>query len=141
MGKDSNTDILMNSEILTDENFIIFCAKHYDNINYCSTEDFLSDINRIKYVKKLITRYISSGDLRERIILNHIIILNNCFGVEVLNKILYLKLKDQFKYIKPFLILINSLSTSICNGSEVIYTDDIQIDNNIVQKLRLIVNG
>ena len=131
----------MNNEFLNDDNFIIYCARHYDNISYCSTEDFVSDVNRVKYIKKLISRYISSGELRERIILNHIIILGNCFGIEVLNKILYLKFKDQFEYIKPFLVLINSLSTSICNGDEVIYTDDIPMDTNIVQKLRLLVNG
>ena len=83
------------NEQLTDKNFLLFCAANYDNPQYYSTEDFYEDLNRIKYIKKLITRYIESGDLKERLILNHIIVLNNCFGAEVLCRILYLKLKNQ----------------------------------------------
>ena len=98
---------------LTDKNFLLFCAAHYDNARYVSTEDFIEDLSRIKYIKKLITRYVESGELKERLILNHIIILNNCFGPEALCKILYLKLKPQMRYIKPFLILLNILPETI----------------------------
>lgn len=131
----------MNNEIITDDNFIIYCAKYYDNINYCSTEDFMSDLNRVKYIKRLISRYKLTGELRERIILNHIIILGNCFEIEVLNRILYLKLQDYFDCVKPFLLLINKLSIEININNSKVYTDDISMDNNIVHKLRLIVNG
>jgi hypothetical protein len=125
-------------ETLTDNNFLLFCAKHYDNFRYASTEDFIEDMNRLKYIKKLLTRYIENGDLKERLILNHIIVLNNCFGPEVLCKILYLKLKSQMKYIKPFLILLNILPGKIMNvgDEQIIYTDMIEIDSFIVNKLR-----
>lgn len=125
-------------EKLTDDNFLLFCASHYVNAQYSSTEDFLEDLNRIKYIKKLITRYIESGELKERLILNHIIVLNNCFGPENLFKILYLKLKPQMHYIKPFLVLIQVLPDQIYNvGDEsVIYTDTIGMDNEIVNRLR-----
>jgi len=128
----------MNNEKLTDSNFLLFCAHHYDNSKYVSTEDFIEDLNRIKYIKKLITRYIENDDLKERLILNHIIILNNCFGPEALCKILYLKLKAQMKYIKPFLILLNILPNKIYNvaDEDVIETDLIEMDRNIVNKLR-----
>lgn len=128
----------MNNEYLTDKNFILFCAKHYDNSRYISTEEFVEDLNRIKYIKKLLTRYVESGDLKERLILNHIIVLNNCFGADVLCKILYLKLKKQMKYVKPFLILLNVLPDKIYNvGNEsVIETDLIDMDQLIVEKLR-----
>lgn len=127
----------MNNEKLTDENFVLYCAKYYENSQY-NSEEFFDDLNRIKYIKKLITRYVESGDLKERLILNHIIILNNCFGPEILCKILYLKLKNQMKYIKPFLILINAMPDKIYSvGDElVIMTDLIPIDENIVVKLR-----
>ena len=65
---------------LTEENYIIFCAKIYDNITIASTEEFMEDLNRIKYIKKLLTRYEEGGELKERLILNHIITLHNCFG-------------------------------------------------------------
>ena len=128
----------MNTEKLTDKNFILFCAAHYDNYQYHSTEEFYEDLNRIKYIKKLITRYIEKGELKERLILNHIIILNNCFGPEILCKILFLKLNSQMIYIKPFLIFLNILQDKIYNvGDElVIDTNLIQMDDNIIKILR-----
>ena len=126
------------NEKLTDDNFLLFCAKYYDNSRYTSTEEFIEDLNRIKYIKKLITRYVENDDLKERLILNHIIVLNNCFGPEVLCKIFYLKLKNQMKYIKPFLILLNALPEKIYNvgGELVIDTNMIEIDMKITKKLR-----
>ena len=126
------------NEKLTDKNFLLFCAHHYDNSRYVSTEEFVEDLNRIKYIKKLVTRYVENGDLKERLILNHIIVLNNCFGPENLCKILYLKLKPQMKYIKPFLILLNILPDKIYNVADevVIDTNLIEMDQLIVDKLR-----
>lgn len=123
---------------LTNENFILFCASHYDNYQYHSTEEFVEDLNRIKYIKKLITRYLEKGELKERLILNHLIILNNCFGPEILCKILYLKAKDQMAYIKPFLVLINAMQEYIYNVGEesIIDTNLITMDTFIVEQLR-----
>jgi hypothetical protein len=125
----------MNNEPLIEHNFLLFCAKHYDNSRYISTEEFVEDLNRVKYIKKLVTRYVENGDLKERLILNHIIILNNCFGPEVLCKILYLKLKPQMKYIKPFLILLNVLPEKIYNVD-----DEAVIDMNLIEMDQLIVD-
>lgn len=126
------------NDILNDKNFLLFCAHHYDNAKYVSTEDFLEDLNRIKYIKKLITRYVEYGELKERLILNHIIVLNNCFGADACCKILYFKLKPQMKYIKPFLILLNVLPDRIFNvGNEnIVDTDLIEMDEEIVARLR-----
>ena len=126
------------NEHLDDTNFLLYCAYHYDNARYVSTEDFLEDMNRLKYIKKLVTRYIEYGELKERLILNHIIVLNNCFGPEVLCKILYLKLRPQMKYIKPFLILLQIMPEKIYNvgGKNIIDTDLIEMDPIIVEKLR-----
>lgn len=125
-------------EKLTDKNFLLYCASHYDNAQYASTEDFVEDMNRLKYIKKLITRYTEYGDLKERLILNHIIILNNCFGPDVLSRILYLKLKEQMIYLKPFLVLLDIMPDRIYNVGEevVIDTDTIEMDPLIVAKLR-----
>jgi hypothetical protein len=126
------------NEKLTDKNFLLFCATHYDNAQYASTEDFIEDLNRIKYIKKLITRYVENDDLKERLILNHIIVLNNCFGPEALARILYLKLKNQMKYVKPFLVLLNIMPDRIYNVDDeaVIEFDNIPMDDIIVAKLR-----
>jgi len=130
-------------ETLTDENFLLYCAKHYDNPQCHSTEEFMEDLKRIKYIKKLITRYIESGDLKERLILNHIIILSNVFGNEHLARILYLKMKAQFKYIKPFLILLNIMPERLLNIKEEknVDTNSISMDETIIKQLRKLSNG
>lgn len=131
------------NENLTDDNFLLYCAKHYDNPQINSTEEFLEDLKRIKYVKKLITRYVESGELKERLILNHLIILNNLFGAEHLCRILYLKLKPQFSYIKPFLILLDVLPEKIYNikNENVIDMHIIPMDERIIGSLRALKNG
>jgi hypothetical protein len=125
-------------EKLTDENFLIYAAKCYDNPQCHSTEEFFEDLKRIKYIKKLITRYLESDDLKERLILNHIIILYNVFGAEHLPRILYLKMKPQYTYLKPFLILLNILPEKLYNIKDetVIDTDTIPLDAKIINALR-----
>ena len=130
-------------EHLTNENFLIYCAKHYDNPQCHSTEEFLEDLKRIKYIKKLVTRYVESGDLKERLILNHIIILYNVFGAEHLPRILYLKMRKQFQYLKPFLVMMNIMPNKIVNVNDekIIDLDLIGLDQTIVEALRVINNG
>jgi len=127
---------------LTDENFILYCARNYDNPQCHSTDEFLEDLQRIKYIKKLITRYTENCDLKERLILNHLTILNNVFGPEPLCRILYLKMRPQYPYLKPFLILLNILPDQFYNVRDegVIKTDIIPMDETIVKKLRELTN-
>mgnify|MGYP000949346240 FL=1 len=128
----------MKNIVLNDENFLLYCAHHYDNSKYTSTEEFNHDLSRIKYIKKLITRYIVNDELKERLILNHIIILNNCFGPEVLCKLLWLKLEKQIEYVKPFLVLLGVLPRYIYHVGDKDYidTDLILMDQHIVERLR-----
>lgn len=127
---------------LTEDNFLIYAAKHYDNPQCHSTEEFLEDLKRIKYIKKLITRYIDSGELKERLILNHLIVLSNLFPPDPLCRILFLKMKQQMRYVKPFLLLLNILPERIYNVGEfaVVETDLIPIDEKIVEALRALSN-
>jgi hypothetical protein len=130
-------------ENLTDDNFLIYCAKHYDNPQCHSTEEFMEDLKRIKYIKKLITRYVENGDLKERLILNHLTILYNVFGAEHLCRILYLKMKLQYSFIKPFLIMLNIMPERLLNikDEKIIDTNIIPMDENIVKILRALSNG
>ena len=127
-------------ETLSDDNFLIYAAKNYDNSHCCSTDEFLEDLKRIKYIKKLLTRYVETGELKERLILNHIIVLNNMFGAEHVCRILYLKLGDYFNCIMPFLILLNVLPDKLYNIRDhmVIDLDMITMDVTIVDRLRKI---
>ena len=128
----------MNKEFLTEDNYVIVSAHNYDQMISHSTEEFFDDLKRIGYIKKLLTQFSEGKQLKERLILNHLIILNNVFGSVHLNRLLYLKLKDQFVYIKPFLILLNILQDKIyrVGKEEVILTDLINLDLNIINKLR-----
>lgn len=127
-------------QILNDKNFIIYAAQHYQNPSCRDTKEFMDDIRRIKYIKKLITRYVESGNLKERLILNHLIILSNIFPPEALSRILYLKMEPQFPFLKPFLLLLNILPQFIYNIKTIntIDTDMIPMDQGIVDRLRKI---
>jgi hypothetical protein len=128
-------------ESLTEENYLVYCAKVYYNPGMLSSKEFLEDLNRVIYVKKLLNRYEENGELKERLILNHLITLHNCFGPH-LAKILFLKNERQYHYLKPFLILINALPSVIYNvgDRQRIYTDEIPLDQNIVYALRRVSN-
>jgi hypothetical protein len=125
-------------DFLTNENYILVLAKRYDNPQVHSTEEFYEDLKRIKYIKKLITRYIETSELKERLILNHLIVLNNLFGSELLCKIIFLKMENHIFYIKPFLVLLNILPEKIVGvgKKETIDTNLIGMDENIVKILR-----
>lgn len=126
--------------LLTDKNFLIYTAQHYQNKTCASTTEFFEDLRRIKYIKKLITRYTETGELKERLILNHIIVLSNVFKPDILNRILYLKMAPQFKYVKPFLLLLGLQRDKLYNVKHdgIIRLDFIPMDFKIVETLRKI---
>ena len=125
-------------QILTSQNFEDYLRKSYDN--YIKEEDFLEDLNRFKHIKKLLTRYISNGpdELRERLILNHLIVLYNVFGPEATSRVIFLRMQDVLPYIKPFLVYIGILPQLIVNieKESVLDTDEINMDKHIVEVLR-----
>lgn len=122
---------------LTNENFLLLASQHYRNIQCGSTEEFLSDLKRLKYLKKIITRYSTSGLIDERLVLNHIIILYNVFGAEFLARMLILKMYNQMKYLKPFLLYLNILPNVIkCVNEKNFSTVEFPMDVGIIDKLR-----
>lgn len=126
----------MQYEKLDDDNFVLYAAKHYDNAQCHDTEEFLDDLKRFKYIKRLFGKYEESGELRERLILNHIIILYNVFGSEA-TKLLFVKLKGYYHYLKPFLVLLNRMPDTVDIGYT-IYSSDIVMDKYIIDVLRKI---
>lgn len=101
---------LMDNEILTEANFIAFCQKHYFNSQCSGKNEFVDDLKRIKYVKRLIQKihkHKTLKSIRERLILNHIIILRNIFGEENSARILFFKLEPKLhSYLKSFLVFL-----------------------------------
>jgi hypothetical protein len=121
-------------ESIDDSNFLVFAAKYYENTCY-DTAEFLDDLKRFKYLKRLFVKYEESDELKERLILNHLIILYNVFN-DAATPMLFLKLKGYYHYLKPFLILLGRLPNKVLIGSELIYISDIKMDLNIVDTLR-----
>lgn len=100
---------------LDETNFVLYAAKHYDNPECFDTEEFLSDLKRFKYLKRLFNKYQESGELKERLILNHIIILYNVFGVVPATRMLFFRLGDHYEYLKPVLEFLGYLPNVVAN--------------------------
>ena len=125
-------------EKIDDSNFILYAAKHYDNPQCLNTEEFYDDLKRFKYLKRLFGKYDEAGELRERLIINHLIVLYNVFGIHA-TKMLFLKLDSYYSYLKPFLVLLNYMPDKIAlSESRVIFSSDIPMDKNIIEVLRKI---
>ena len=126
-------------ENLTEENFMLFAAKYYENPHCTDLLEFHDDLKRIRYLKRLFKKYEQTGELKERLILNHLLVLYNVFEHRAMTRILVFKLDEQLKYLKPFLIFLNYWRTDIgnINGKQVVDAD-ISLDDTIVKKLRLI---
>ncbi len=101
---------MKNFDKLTHRNFKLYAAKHYDNPECLDIEEFKQDLSRFKYLKRLLKRYELTGDLQIRLILNHIIVLYNVFGIEACNKMMWFKINDEhWNVIKPFLVYLHYL--------------------------------
>jgi len=100
--------------ILNDDNFMMFAMQHYDNPVCKGIQEFNDDLTRVKYIKRLLNRYDKTKDLKERLILNHIILLNNVFGNEACSRILFFKVCPKLHpYLKSFLEYLNILPKTI----------------------------
>mgnify|MGYP003652591321 CR=1 FL=1 len=116
---------------LNDENLFLYAAKHYYKPNCIDAEEFYEDINRFKYLKRLINRYEETGILSERLILNHVIIIFNTFGIEPSLKMLEYKIEKRYWHvIKPFLIFLSYIRNDQYMG--------IVMDPEVVNRLRKI---
>ena len=114
---------------LSEDNFLLYAAKHYYNPRCIDAEEFYEDLKRFKYIKRLINRYEDSEQLSERLILNHIIVIFNVFGIEAACRMLEHKFNDkQWAIIKPFLILLKYITNDQ-------YTE-IPMDKTVVERLR-----
>jgi hypothetical protein len=103
------------NEKLDESNFLLYAARHYENPQCYDTIEFYDDLKRIKYIRRLFNIYQESGELKERLILNHIIILYNVFGVIPATRMLFFKLYEHKEQLKPFLVFLNFMPLSIIN--------------------------
>jgi hypothetical protein len=123
---------------LTEENFVMYAIKHYDNPSCKGMAEFLDDIKRFKYIKRLLGKYIAGKDLKDRLIINHIIILNNLFGVEATTKMLFYKIDKKFwPQLKTFLVFLSYMPEKVIVSHGItIKESEIPLDQTIVDILR-----
>ena len=116
-------------EELNEENFTLFAIRHYENPQCTSTEEFYEDIRRFRYLKRLLKRYHKTGELRERLILNHLIILSNVFGVENTIKMLQYKVDDEhWPVVKTCLLYLDYIDDK--------WKVEIPLDEKTVKRMR-----
>jgi transcriptional regulator of aromatic amino acid metabolism len=93
---------------LTPENITMFAMKHYDNTSCVDEQEFLDDMKRFKYLKRLFRKYDTSKDLKMRLIINHIIVLANVFGVDAATSLLFFKIeREHWPILKAFLVFLH----------------------------------
>ena len=98
-------------EKITSENVIMFAIKHYDNPQCEGEKEFQDDLKRFKYIKRLLRKYYDTGVLKERLLLNHLIVLNNVFGPDACATLLLYKIqKEYWPALKSFLLFLNILT-------------------------------
>jgi hypothetical protein len=115
---------------LSESTFVIYAAKYYDNPHCSDVLEFEEDLKRFQYLRKLFGRFSSSGELKERLILNHLIVIYNCFGLESTN-MLFMKLEGYHEYLKPFVAYLSYLPEHIQYENKMIRTRDIESNQQI----------
>lgn len=125
---------------LTEENFLMFALKNYDNPGCVGMDEFLDDLKKFKYIKRLLRKKSVSKDMRERLILNHIIILGNLFGIEATTRMLFFKIEEEYwSQLKSFLVFLNYMPLKVIVSKNLeIADDDIVMDEKVLEKLRKI---
>jgi len=120
---------------LTESTFLLHAAQHYDNPQCSDVLEFEEDLKRFQYLRKLFGRYRQDNDLKERLILNHMIIIFNVFGPDATN-LLFMRLHEYHEYLKPFVEYLNFMPLEIRYEDVVLSKDNIVSDNHIVEKLK-----
>lgn len=114
---------------LNEDNLPLYAAKHYYNPLGADHDEFIEDLKRFKYIKRLVNRYIEHGYLADRLILNHLIVLHNVFGVKPAVEMLKIRIsEEQWPIIKPFLIFLRMIENDELTN--------IPMDETVIQRLR-----
>ena len=127
----------MNFDELNEDNFVMYAVKCYTSPS-CLMSEFEGDLKRTKYLKRLFRRYKATKNIKERLILNHIILLNNVFGPEATSRILFFRIDEKdYDSLKTFLLFLNILPKVVkgIRGKH-IDTDLISVDMKIADILR-----
>ena len=123
---------------LTDANFLMFAMKEYTNQQCTIIDEFYDDLKKIKYIKRLINRFLESGKLKEILILNHLIVFYNVFDNKAATRLLFFKIEEKYwSVLKTFLIYLSMMPETVkgIRGEDII-SSDIQLNQEVIDKLR-----
>lgn len=122
---------------LSDDNFELHAVKNYDNPSCSGMAEFHDDMLRFKYLNRLLNKYEDSGELRENLILNHLVVLFNLFGDATVKMLFFKVAESQWNALVPFLIFLNRMPPTVrMSDTRTIIDSDIQIDMKVVDVLR-----
>lgn len=129
----------MSFDDLCSENVMLYAIKVYDKPN-CIMSEFKEDMKRFNYLKRLFFRHRKTGEIKERLILNHIVVLYNIFGPEAATRLLFFKLaKEDYSSLKTYLIFLSYMPDKITGIKGIdILSSDISINMPIAEELRRI---
>jgi len=124
---------------LTNDNVLMYAIKAYDKPN-CIMSEFQDDMKRFNYLKRLFQRYRKYNELREQLVLNHLIVLYNVFGPEVATRLLFYKMsKEDYSALKTYLLFLSCMPEKVrgIKGQEIV-SSEISVDMQIAETLRQI---
>lgn len=119
---------------ITDNNFLLIAMHHYDNSQCTSIAEFEEDLKRFGYLKKLFGRYKDNNDLKERLILNHIIVLHNLFGIVTIEMLFFKIDKQHWDTLATFLVYLELMPNEIPEFG--IKLDEMDLDQHVLNTLR-----
>ena len=121
----------MRFDDLNKDNFILFAIKFYENPIASTQEEFEQDLNKFKYIKRCLKKYHNSGKINTHLLLNHILVILNCWNDAAIPMLFYKLDEDCWPYLKSFLLYLNRIPdyphTSL---------HEIQEDLNILRSLK-----
>jgi len=122
---------------LNDDNVLIYAMKVYDKPN-CIMSEFKEDMKRFNYLKRLFFRYRKFDELRERLIINHLVVIMNVFGFEATTRLLFYKMsKTDYSALKTYMLFLNIMPDTIRGiKGQTILSSDIPVDTKIADSLR-----
>jgi len=121
----------MNFNELNKENFLLFAIKYYENPNSSTEEEFQEDLKRFKYVKRWLKKYHDSGTINSHLLLNHIIVIFNCWNDAAIPMLFYKIEPHYWEYLKSFLVFLDRVP--VWPPTEL---DNIEGDINILNELK-----
>jgi len=127
----------MSFDDLTNENIMMYAVKAYDKPN-CVMSEFKDDMKKFNYLKRLFKRYRKLGEVKEQLVLNHIVVLYNVFGAEVVTRLLFFKVaKDDYSALKTYLLFLSCMPERVkgIKGHDIV-SSDIPVDMKIAEILR-----